>query len=77
MHGPAFGRKRVISGMPTLLFDPERLVDGVQFQQEMRRCIDWIKASQPPPQPGFDRVRVAGEPECEMRTHRLTNGHPG
>ena len=74
VHGPADGRQRVVNGMLTLLLDPERLVGGTQFQHEMRACIEWVKAS--PPQPGFDRVRVAGEPEREMRAHRLAHGIP-
>ena len=74
VHGPADGRQRVVNGMLTLLFDPERLVVGAQFQHEMRACIEWVKAS--PPQPGFDHVRVAGEPEREMRAHRLAHGIP-
>ena len=33
-----------------------------------------LKAS--PPQPGFDKVRLAGEPEREMRKKRLAEGIP-
>ena len=74
VHEPASGRQRVVNGMLTVLFDPSRLTDGTQFQREMRDCIEWVKAS--PSQPGFDRVRLAGEPELEMRAHRLRHGIP-
>jgi hydroxycarboxylate dehydrogenase B len=36
--------------------------------------LDWVKAS--PPEPGADRVRVAGEPERETRARRLAEGIP-
>ena len=60
--------------MLTILFDPARLADATLFASEMRAFIDWVKAS--PPQDGVDRVRVAGEPEREMRAKRLAEGIP-
>jgi uncharacterized oxidoreductase len=60
--------------MLTILFDPAKLADGALFASEMQGFIDWVKAS--PPQPGFDRVRLAGEPEREMRARRLADGIP-
>jgi uncharacterized oxidoreductase len=73
-HGPASGERRVLNGMLTILFDPAKLSDGALFASEMQGFIDWVKAS--PPQPGFDRVRLAGEPEREMRARRLVEGIP-
>ena len=73
-NGPATGKKRVLNGMLTILFDPARLSDGATFASEMQGFIDWVKAS--PPQPGFDKVRLAGEPEREMRARRLAEGIP-
>jgi len=73
-HRPASGEQRVLNGMLTILFDPARLADATLFASEMRAFIDWVKAS--PPQDGVDRVRVAGEPEREMRAKRLAEGIP-
>jgi len=40
----------------------------------MQTCLDWIKASRP--QPGTERVQLAGDPERTMRTKRLAEGIP-
>jgi uncharacterized oxidoreductase len=40
----------------------------------MKAFIEWVKAS--PPQPGYDHVRIAGEPERETRAQRLAQGVP-
>ena len=74
VHERGTGQQRVLNGMLTVLFDPKRLADGDVFAREMQACLQWIKAS--PPQEGFDRVRVAGEPEREMRAKRLAEGIP-
>ena len=74
VQGPAGGGRRVLNGMLTMLFDPARLADGAVFQREMQACLDWVKAS--PPQPGVERVLVAGEPERACRAKRLANGIP-
>ncbi|HSI57624.1 MAG TPA: malate/lactate/ureidoglycolate dehydrogenase [Ideonella sp.] len=74
VQGPAGGERRVLNGMLTLLFDPARLADGSVFQHEMQACLDWVKAS--PPQPGVERVLVAGEPERACRAKRLAEGIP-
>ncbi|MBS0338300.1 MAG: malate/lactate/ureidoglycolate dehydrogenase [Proteobacteria bacterium] len=73
-HEPATGKKRVLNGMLTIIFDPARLSDGALFAAEMQGFIDWVKAS--PVQPGFDRVRLAGEPEREWRAKRMAEGIP-
>ena len=73
-HGPATGQQRVLNGMLTILFDPQRLADGALFGGQMQAFLDWVKAS--PPQPGIDRVRVAGEPERETKARRLAEGIP-
>jgi uncharacterized oxidoreductase len=74
VHQPADGQQRVLNGMLTILIDPARLGDADVFAQEMQGFLDWVKAS--PPQDGTDRVRVAGEPEREMRAKRLAEGIP-
>jgi uncharacterized oxidoreductase len=73
-HGPASGKQRVLNGMLTILFDPAKLSEGAMFGSAMQGFIDWVKAS--PPQPGVDRVRLAGEPEREMRAIRIAEGVP-
>ena len=74
VHEPGGGQQRVLNGMLTILLDPARLTDGAVFGSEMLAFLDWVKAA--PPQPGVDRVRVAGEPERESRARRLAEGIP-
>lgn len=73
-HAPASGQQRVLNGMLTILIDPARLGDTRVVGAEMAAFIDWVKAA--PPQEGFDRVRVAGDPERESRAKRLAEGIP-
>jgi len=74
VHEPSGGQHRVLNGMLTMLFDPQRLGDAALFGPEMQAFLDWVKAS--PPQAGVDHVRVAGEPERETRAQRLAGGIP-
>jgi len=74
LHTPGSGKQRVLNGMLTILFDPQRLGDRAQVGAEMTAFLDWVKAS--PPQAGVDHVRVAGEPERESRARRLAEGIP-
>jgi uncharacterized oxidoreductase len=73
-HGAADGKQRVLNGMLTVLFDPQRLGEAAVYSTEMQAFLDWVVAS--PPQAGTDRVRVAGEPERESRALRLAQGIP-
>jgi uncharacterized oxidoreductase len=73
-HSLGSGQQRILNGMLTILFDPYKLGNGAVFGGEMQAFLDWVKAS--PPQDGFDRVRVAGEPERECRVRRLAGGIP-
>jgi uncharacterized oxidoreductase len=74
VHEVSHGGQRVLNGMLTILLDPRRLSDGSVFGDELRACLDWVSAS--PPQPGTDRVRIAGEPERETRARRMAEGIP-
>jgi hydroxycarboxylate dehydrogenase B len=74
VHNAADGKQRVLNGMLTILLDPSRLSDAAVFAAEMTAFLDWVKAS--PPQAGVDPVRVAGEPEREIRARRMTDGIP-
>jgi hydroxycarboxylate dehydrogenase B len=73
-HYPNTPRSKVMNGMLSILIDTQRLGTGAAFEREARAYIDWVRAS--PPAPGFDRVRVAGEPEREMRDKRERDGIP-
>ena len=73
-HSAADGKQRVLNGMLTVLFDPQRLGDAAVYSAEMQAFLDWVVAS--PPQAGTERVRVAGEPERESRAQRLAQGIP-
>jgi uncharacterized oxidoreductase len=73
-HSDDTSKRRVLNGMLTVLIDPAALGDRVAYEREALRFVDWVKAS--PPREGFDRVRVAGEPERESRARRLAEGVP-
>lgn len=67
-------RMRVYNGMFTVLLDPVRLGTAEAFARETRAYLDWLRRS--PPAEGFDRVRIAGEPEREWRARRERDGVP-
>jgi uncharacterized oxidoreductase len=73
-HYPEGTKRRVLNGMLSIVIDPERLGTKETFQRETREYLDWIRKS--PPAPGFDRVRIAGEPEREYRAARERDGVP-
>ena len=53
--------------MLSVLIDPSRLA-GARFGEQMEAFIAWVKQS--PTAPGYDKVRISGEPELEMRGRR-------
>ena len=67
-------KQRVLNGMLTIVLDPKRLGTAAPFEQETRLFLDWLRKSRPAP--GFDRVRIAGEPERETRAERSRDGIP-
>jgi uncharacterized oxidoreductase len=73
-HSDDKQRRRVWNGMLSVLIDPARLGTGDAFSAETTAFLDWLRAS--PPAPGFDRVRIAGEPERECRARRQREGIP-
>ena len=73
-HYPNSPRSRVMNGMLSILIDPQRLGTADTFAKEARAYVDWVRAS--PPAPGFDKVRIAGEPERETRAQREREGIP-
>jgi len=72
VSGPADGRWRVINSMLTVLIDPARVASREVFDEQARQALAWVTAS--PPQPGIDRVLVAGEPERRARAARSQHG---
>lgn len=73
-HYPEGKKRRVLNGMLSIVIDPDRLGTRAAFEREARAYLDWIRRS--PPAPGFDRVRIAGEPEREHRAQRERDGIP-
>ena len=73
-HSEDVSQRRILNGMLTVLIDPAALADRAEFERETLAFIDWVKAS--PAREGFEAVRIAGEPERQMRAHRTAHGVP-
>ena len=73
-HYPEGTKRRVLNGMLSIVIDPDKLGTRAVFEREAREYLEWIRKS--PPAPGFDRVRIAGEPEREYRAARERDGIP-
>jgi len=71
-HSDDRSKKRVWNGMLTILVDPARMGTAEVFASETTAFIEFLRRS--PPAPGFDRVRIAGEPERETRAKREKSG---
>jgi uncharacterized oxidoreductase len=73
-HYDESSKQRVLNGMLAIVIDARRLGTAAAFEREARLFLDWLRKSRPAP--GFDRVRIAGEPEREMRERRRRDGIP-
>jgi hydroxycarboxylate dehydrogenase B len=73
-HTSDTGKKRILNGMLSVLIDPAALGDHAAFDRETQAFVEWVLAS--PPQEGVAQVRLAGDPERELRTRRLAQGVP-
>jgi hydroxycarboxylate dehydrogenase B len=73
-HHAESNQQRVLNGMLAIVLDPRRLGTAAAFEREARAFLDWLRQGRPAP--GFDRVRIAGEPEREMRVRRERDGIP-
>ena len=73
-HSDDRSKKRVWNGMFTILIDPKRLGTGDVFAEETTAFLESLRQS--PVAPGFDKVRIAGEPERETRATREREGIP-
>jgi uncharacterized oxidoreductase len=71
-HRPATGERRVWNSMLTMLLDARQLGTADAFAREARAFVDWVRES--PVAGGFDKVRLAGEPEREARARRERDG---
>ncbi len=71
-HSDDRSKKRVWNGMLTILIDPKRMGTADVFGTETTAFIDFVRKS--PVAPGFDEVRIAGEPERETRAKRERDG---
>lgn len=71
-HRAPDAARAVINGMLSIVIDPAKLGTQAAFEQEAQAFMDWLK--QGPVGPGFDAVRVAGEPERETRAQREREG---
>jgi uncharacterized oxidoreductase len=73
-HTHDSSKKRVLNGMLTVLIDANRIADRATYEAQALTFVDWVTAS--PPRAGFDRVRLAGDPERESRARRMKAGVP-
>ena len=73
-HSAQTGRRRVWNSMLTILIDAAKLGTADAFAREAREFVAWVRKS--PPAEGFDKVRLAGEPEREKRALRKREGIP-
>jgi uncharacterized oxidoreductase len=73
-HYEESSQQRVMNGMLAIVIDAKRLGTAGAFEREARLFLDWLRKSRTAP--GFDRVRIAGEPEREMRAKRSRDGIP-
>jgi uncharacterized oxidoreductase len=67
-------KRRVLNGMLSIVLDPARFGTQEAFTKDAKSFLAWLRASRPAP--GHDRVRIAGEPEREMRMQRSRDGIP-
>jgi uncharacterized oxidoreductase len=73
-HSDDKSKRRVWNGMLSIVIDPAKIdADGV-FGFESREFLASLRKT--PVAPSFDRVRIAGEPEREMKARREKEGIP-
>lgn len=63
-----------VNHMLMFIIDPDVFGGAERFQHEVNGMVDWMHSSAPAK--GFDRVRIAGEPEREAMAERMANGIP-
>jgi uncharacterized oxidoreductase len=65
-------KKRVWNGMLAIVIDPARIEKNGLFGSETAEFLASLRKS--PPAPGFDKLRIAGDPERETRAKRERDG---
>jgi uncharacterized oxidoreductase len=73
-HSDDKSKRRVWNGMLSIVIDPSRLDKAAVLGEEAAAFLASLRKS--PVAPGFDRVRIAGEPERETRAKRERDGIP-
>ena len=73
-RGPGEVVKQVVNNMLSIVIDPAKMGGEDRFGSESEALIEWVLGC--PPAPGFDKVRIAGQPEQETRARRLSAGIP-
>jgi uncharacterized oxidoreductase len=73
-HYEESSKQRVLNGMLAIVIDPAKLGTQAPFASEARQFIDWLRKGRVAP--GHDKVRIAGEPEREIRAKREKEGIP-
>ncbi len=63
-----------VNHMLMFILDPDVFGGGEAFAREVNGMVEWMHSAAPAK--GFDKVRVAGEPERESMADRLANGIP-
>ena len=73
-HSDDKSKRRVWNGMLSILIDPAGIDSVGVFGEETRAFLGALRKT--PIAPGFDKVRIAGEPERETRAWREREGIP-
>ncbi len=73
-HSEDRSKRRVWNGMLSILIDPARLGSNGVFAKETREFLASLRKS--PVAPGFDKVRIAGDPERDTKAKREKEGIP-
>jgi len=73
-HYEESSQQRVLNGMLAIVIDPAKLGTADVFAREARLFLEWLRKGRTAP--GFDKVRIAGEPERELRAQREREGMP-
>jgi uncharacterized oxidoreductase len=73
-HYEESSKQRVLNGMLTIVIDAAKLGTADAFAREARLFLDWLRKGRAAP--GADKVRIAGEPERELRAKREREGLP-
>ena len=73
-HYEESSKQRVLNGMLAIVIDAAKLGTGDAFARETRLFLDWLRKGRAAP--GVDKVRIAGEPERELRAKREREGVP-